>query len=554
MAEPHHLLEVRDLAVEFHTAQGTVHALAGVGYHLDRGETLALLGESGSGKSVSASAIMNILDTPPGYITRGEILFEGKDLLTMSAAERRRINGDRIAIIFQDPLAHLNPVYTVGFQIEEALRAHRSMGRRAAKERAITLLEHVGIPDPARRVDDYPHQFSGGQRQRVMIAMALALRPDVLIADEPTTALDVTVQAQILELLKQLQAETGMGLLLITHDLGVVADVADRVAVMHRGRIVEGGTVREVFKAPSQEYTRRLLAAIPGRGPHEPARAPQTETALLEVHDLCKHFPITAGLMRRDTGEVVRALDGVSFQVGAAETLGIVGESGSGKSTLARTLLRLEEPTSGEARFRGDRIFALEAERLLAFRRAFQVVFQDPFASLNPRMTVFDIISEPWAIHRDVLPRARWRDKAAELLTRVGMEPGHLRRYPHQFSGGQRQRIAIARTLALEPELIICDEAVSALDVSIQAQVIELLKELRDAFGLSYLFIAHDLAVVRDLADRVAVMQRGKIVELGTCEQIFERPQHPYTQALLAASPEPDPDVQAERRRQRAVA
>jgi peptide/nickel transport system ATP-binding protein len=412
----------------------------------------------------------------------------------------------------------------------------------------------VGIPDPARRVDDYPHQFSGGQRQRVMIAMALALRPGVLIADEPTTALDVTVQAQILELLKELQAETGMGLLLITHDLGVVADVADRVAVMHRGRIVEGGTVREVFKAPSQDHTRRLLAAIPGRGPHEPARAPRDEGVLLEVRDLCKHFPITVGMMRRQTGEVVRALDGVSFEVGAAETLGIVGESGSGKSTLARTLLRLEEPTSGEARFHGDRIFTLEAERLLAFRRAFQVVFQDPFASLNPRMTVFDIISEPWAIHRDVLPRARWRDKAAELLTRVGMEPGHLRRYPHQFSGGQRQRIAIARALALEPELIICDEAVSALDVSIQAQVIELLKELRDAFGLSYLFIAHDLAVVRDLADRVAVMQSGKIVELGTCEQIFERPQHPYTQALLAASPEPDPDVQAERRRQRAVA
>ena len=363
MAEPHHLLEVRDLAVEFHTAQGTVHALAGVGYHLDRGETLALLGESGSGKSVSASAIMNILDTPPGYITGGQILLEGRDLLKMSAAERRRINGERIAIIFQDPLAHLNPVYTVGFQIEEALRAHRSMGRRAAKQRAITLLEHVGIPDPARRVDDYPHQFSGGQRQRVMIAMALALRPDVLIADEPTTALDVTVQAQILELLKQLQAETGMGLLLITHDLGVVADVADRVAVMHRGRIVEGGTVREVFKAPSQDYTRRLLAAIPGRGPHEPARAPRDEGVLLEVRDLCKHFPITAGLMRRQTGEVVRALDGVSFEVGAAETLGIVGESGSGKSTLARTLLRLEEPTSGEARFHGDRIFALQTPK-----------------------------------------------------------------------------------------------------------------------------------------------------------------------------------------------
>jgi peptide/nickel transport system ATP-binding protein len=553
MAEPHHLLEVKGLAVEFHTAQGTVHALSGVDYHLDRGETLAILGESGSGKSVSASAIMNILDTPPGYITGGEILLEGKDLLRMSGPQRRRINGERIAMVFQDPLAHLNPVYTVGFQIEEALRTHKSMRAQEAKARAMTLLEHVGIPDPARRIDDYPHQFSGGQRQRVMIAMALALRPDVLIADEPTTALDVTVQAQILELLKQLQAETGMGLLLITHDLGVVADIADRVAVMHQGHIVESGTVRDVFRAPRQAYTRMLLAAVPGRGPYAPARPPRSDAPLLEVLDLCKHFPVTAGLMRRETREVVRALDGVSFEVGASETLGIVGESGSGKSTLARTLLRLEQPTSGEARFHGDRIFALKGERLRAFRRAFQVVFQDPFASLNPRMTVFDIVSEPWAIHKGVLPQARWREKAVELLERVGMEAGHLRRYPHQFSGGQRQRIAIARALALEPEVIICDEAVSALDVSIQAQVIELLKELRDALGLSYLFIAHDLAVVRDLADRVAVMHNGKIVELGVCEQIFEQPQHPYTRALLAASPEPDPDVQAERRRQRSA-
>jgi peptide/nickel transport system ATP-binding protein len=345
-----------------------------------------------------------------------------------------------------------------------------------------------------------------------------------------------------------------MGLLLITHDLGVVADVADRVSVMHQGIIVESGSVREVFREPRQEYTRKLLAATPGRGPHEPARALRSGAPLLEVQDLSKHFPIVAGFLRRHTGEVVRALDGVSFEVRAGETLGIVGESGSGKSTLARTLLRLEEVTLGQARFHGRDIFALEGEELRAFRRECQIVFQDPFASLNPRMTVLDIISEPWAIHTEVLPRARWREKAAELLERVGMEAGHLRRYPHQFSGGQRQRIAIARALALEPALIICDEAVSALDVSIQAQVILLLKELRDALGLAYLFIAHDLAVVRDLADRVAVMQSGRIVELGACNQIFERPRHPYTQALLAASPEPDPDVQAERRRQRAVA
>jgi peptide/nickel transport system ATP-binding protein len=539
-----HLLEVQDLAVEFHTAAGTVHAVNGISWYLERGETLTLVGESGSGKSVSAAAIMNLIDSPPGYVTAGRALFHGTDLFRMSSEERRRINGRAIAMIFQDTLAHLNPVYSVGWQIAETIRAHGEASSRAAKARAAALLERVGIPDAGRRADDYPHQFSGGQRQRVMIAMALALRPDVLIADEPTTALDVTVQAQILALLAELRAETGMGLLLITHDLGVVAEVADRVAVMHDGRIVETGPVREVFHEPRHAYTRRLMAAIPGRqGALRQGDTPVRGEPLLRVQDLAKHYAITTGLMRRRTGEVVRAVDGVSFDLDAGETLGLVGESGSGKSTLARTLLRLEEPTGGSARYRGEDLLALPAAELLRLRRTIQVVFQDPYASLNPRMTVAAIIAEPWSIHKDVLPRSRWSARIAELLEQVGLRPEHARRYPHQFSGGQRQRIAIARALALQPEVIICDEAVSALDVSIQAQVITLLAELRRAFGLAYLFIAHDLPVVRHFADRVMVMHQGRIVEQGPTAQIFERPQHPYTRALLAASPVPDPDA-----------
>ena len=532
-----HLLEIRNLCVEFHTAVGVVKAVRDMSYHLDRGETLAILGESGSGKSVSSSAIMNLIDMPPGRITSGEILLDGVDLLKMPAAERREINGRRVAMIFQDPLSHLNPVYTVGWQIREALTTHGTDAAQAQAE-ALRLVGRVGIPDPAGALDKYPHEFSGGQRQRVMIAMALALRPDILIADEPTTALDVTVQAEVLSLLKELQRETGMAVLIITHDLGVVAEIADRVVVMEKGVLAEAGTVREVYKNPQHPYTKKLIAAAPGKGEmHEPVKGAEP---VLSVRNVRKKY-----------GEFT-ALKGLSFDLLAGETLAVVGESGSGKSTLARILLRLDEPDSGSALWKGRDLFTLSPTELYKLRRDLQMVFQDPTQSLNPRMTVYQLISEAWVIHPDILPKAKWRERVAELLTQVGLGPEHVGRYPHQFSGGQRQRIAIARALALEPQLIICDEAVSALDVSVQAQVIALLDRLRKEMGIAFIFIAHDLPVVRDFADHVMVMQKGEVVELGTVREIFETPRKPYTQALLASGLDPDPDVQAENRAARA--
>ncbi|HCV73293.1 MAG TPA: ABC transporter ATP-binding protein [Agrobacterium sp.] len=527
-----HLLDVRNLSVEFHTAGGVVHAVKDVSYHIDRGETLAILGESGSGKSVSSSAIMNLIDMPPGRISGGQIFLDGKDLLTMPAEARREINGRRIAMIFQDPLSHLNPVYTVGWQIREAMTTH-GMDRAKAEAEARRLVARVGIPDPDGALKKYPHEFSGGQRQRVMIAMALALRPDLLIADEPTTALDVTVQAEVLALLKELQRETGMAVLIITHDLGVVAEIADRVVVMEKGVLVEAGTVREVDRNPKHPYTRKLISAAPGRGEmHEPNA---TGEPLLRVRDVRKRYG------------AFEALKGVSFDLMAGETIAVVGESGSGKSTLARILLRLDEPDAGSAEWNGRDLFKLSPAELFALRRDLQMVFQDPTQSLNPRMTVFQLVSEAWVIHPDILPKAKWRERVAELLHQVGLSPEHMRRYPHQFSGGQRQRIAIARALALEPKLIICDEAVSALDVSVQAQVVALLDKLRREMGLSFIFIAHDLPVVRDFADHVMVMQRGEVVEFGTVRQVFEAPREAYTRALLSASLDPDPDMQSVR-------
>ncbi|MBP1806325.1 ABC transporter ATP-binding protein [Rubellimicrobium aerolatum] len=530
---PDHLLEVRDLSVEFHTAGGVVKAVRGVSWHVDRGETLAILGESGSGKSVSTAAILDLIDMPPGRITSGEILFDGRDLLRLGAAARRDINGRRIAMIFQDPLSHLNPVYPVGWQIVETMTAHGLPGARARAE-ALRLVTRVGLPDPAGALRKYPHEFSGGQRQRLMIAMALAMKPDVLIADEPTTALDVTVQAEVLLLLKELQQETGMGVVIITHDLGVVAEIADRVVVMNAGEIVESGPAREVYHDPRHPYTRKLIGAAPGKGEMHPPLA--RAEPVLSVRNVRKAYG------------TFTALDGVSLDLMPGETLAVVGESGSGKSTLARVLLRLDEPDSGEALWKGRDLFRLSPAELFALRRDLQMVFQDPTQSLNPRMTVAQLISEAWAIHPRILPRDRWRARVAELLAQVGLRPEHANRYPHQFSGGQRQRIAIARALALEPELIICDEAVSALDVSVQAQVIDLLDRLRREMGIAFIFIAHDLPVVRDFADHVMVMQRGRVVEHGTVRQVFDSPREPYTRALLAAGLDPDPDVQAARR------
>ncbi|WP_136685361.1 ABC transporter ATP-binding protein [Falsirhodobacter xinxiangensis] len=532
-----HLLEVRDLSVEFHTAAGTVKAVQGVTWHLDRGETLAILGESGSGKSVSASAVMNLIDMPPGKITSGQILLDGKDMLKMTAEQRRQINGKRIAMIFQDPLAHLNPVYTVGWQIAEIMTTHGT-AKAEAQSRALALLKRVGLPEPEVAMGKYPHQFSGGQRQRLMIAMAMACKPDILIADEPTTALDVTVQAQILALMEELQHETGMGLLLITHDLGVVAEIADRVVVMNGGRIVEEGGAAEVYRNPKHPYTKKLIDAAPGKGamPEERDRSAQP---LLQVENLQLSYG------------AFKALKGASFNIMPGETVAVVGESGSGKSTLARAILRLEEPDGGRALYNGKDLVTMGARELYGLRRDIQMVFQDPTQSLNPRMTVFQLISEAWVIHPDILPRAQWKERVGELLVKVGLSREMAQRYPHQFSGGQRQRIAIARALAMEPKLIICDEAVSALDVSIQAQVIALLEGLRREFDLSYLFIAHDLPVVKDFADRVIVMKSGQIVEEGPVRQVFENPAQPYTRALLAASLDPDPEVQARRRAER---
>lgn len=527
------LLEVRNLSVDFHTSHGTVHAVRDVSWHLERGETLAILGESGSGKSVSASAILNLIDMPPGEITSGQIVFESRDLLTMLPEERRQLNGHRIAMIFQDPLSHLNPVYSIGFQIAEAMTAH-GVNKGQTRARTIELLKRVGIPNADTKVDAYPHQFSGGQRQRVMIAMALALKPDILIADEPTTALDVTVQAEILALLEELQTETGMGLLLITHDLGVVAEVADRVVVMNSGEIVETGSASDVYHNPQHPYTQQLIAAIPGNG-QMAGQLAQT-TPMLEIKGLSKHY-----------GAFI-ALEDANLTILPAESVAIVGESGSGKSTLAKTILRLEDATAGEALFEGRDLVKMAPKELFKMRRDVQMVFQDPTQSLNPRMSIYDIISEAFVIHPEILDKQHWKARVCELLEQVGLKADHMYRHPHQFSGGQRQRIAIARALALEPKLIVCDEAVSALDVSIQAQVLALLTRLQNELGLSYLFIAHDLLLVRDFAHRVIVMQNGKIIEQGPVGQIFDAPREPYTRNLIAASLSPDPTIQAARR------
>jgi peptide/nickel transport system ATP-binding protein len=534
------LFSVRDLSVSFATEGGPLQAVDGVSFDLAPGEVLAIVGESGSGKSVTAQTILGLTRSPNARI-EGSAWLRGEELLAASEAQLQGVRGERIAMVFQDPMTSLNPVYRVGDQVVEAIRAHREgIDGDAARQLAIEMLDAVGIPQPERRIDDYPHQFSGGMRQRAMIAMALALDPDVLIADEPTTALDVTIQAQILELLGRLNRERNLATILITHDLGVVAEVADRVLVMHEGRIVERGSVDEVFYSPKDPYTRKLLGAVLRLDQAPPLRPGREGAPVLEVADLVKHYPVKRGLLFGREVDRVRAVDGVSLTVDRGETLGLVGESGSGKSTLCRAVLQLVKPTSGSILFEGREIAGFSRRQMRPLRPTMQMVFQDPYASLNPRKRVGQIVGEPLRVQK-AASGAELRRRVQELLERVGLSPEHYNRFPHEFSGGQRQRIGIARALAPQPRLIVADEPVSALDVSIRAQIVDLLADLQRELGLAYLFVAHDIGVVRHVSDRIAVMHDGKIVEEGPADRVCEQPSHPYTRTLLAAVPIPDP-------------
>ena len=524
------LLEVKDLSVDFGTGEKAVHAVRGVSFDIKRGETVALVGESGSGKSVTALSVLQLLPYPSASHPTGSIRFQGQELVGASTRELLSVRGNRISMIFQEPMTSLNPLHTIERQVNEVLILHKGLSREAARKRTLELLEQVGIPEAAKRLDAYPHQLSGGQRQRVMIAMALANEPDLLIADEPTTALDVTIQAQILKLLKSLQARYGMALLFITHDLGIVRKMADRVCVMTQGRIVEQGPVAEVFDRPQHSYTQHLLSAEPkGR----PAAADPAAPEILRLDELKVHFPIRRGLMRRTVGHV-KAVDGVSIALREGHTIGLVGESGSGKTTLGLALLKLER-SQGGIRFDGRDLQGMSQRELRPLRREMQIVFQDPFSSLSPRMSVGEIIGEGLEVHRIGTPAER-ATMIEQVLREVGLDPASRDRYPHEFSGGQRQRISIARALVLKPRLIVLDEPTSALDMSVQAQIVDLLRDLQQKYKLAYLFISHDLKVVRALADEVVVLRHGKVVERGPASQIFEAPQTPYTQALIAAA------------------
>ncbi len=618
------LLEVEDLHVHFVTTRGVVRAVEGISYQVRPGETVALVGESGCGKSVSSLAIMRLLARPAGRVVAGRILFQGRNLLDLTEDQMRKIRGRDIAMIFQEPMTSLNPVLTIGFQIMEPLLIHLNMTEAAARARAVELLKMVGIPDPERRLDQYPHQFSGGMRQRVMIAIALSCNPRLIIADEPTTALDVTIQAQILKLMKDLSRDLNIAMVIITHNLGIVARYANRVNVMYAARIAEQGTAADVFAKPLHPYTAGLLRSVPRldqpRGlkletidglppnlldaqpgcrfaPRCPAQQPACIQAppplieaephhhsacvraqelsrvgpaglglqsanprppapkqldlsqpVLRAHELRTYFEVGAGvqLFKHRRAEV-RAVDGLSFEVYRGETLGLVGESGCGKTTVGRTLLRLEQATSGEIEFEGANVTRAQGQQLKDYRRKIQVIFQDPYSSLNPRMTIGQIIAEPMRVYRMVPDAASARAKVTELLTQVGLFEYMAERYPHELSGGQRQRVGIARALAMQPSFIVCDEPVSALDVSIQAQIINLLEELQQKYRLTLLFIAHDLAVVRHISDRVIVMYLGKVMEIADRDALYADPLHPYTRALLDAVPIPDPRLEAKR-------
>jgi peptide/nickel transport system ATP-binding protein len=612
------VLEIEDLHVQFVTSHGTVRAVEGVSYKVLPGEMVAIVGESGSGKSVSALTVMRLLPPNTSRVTKGSVRFQGRELLTLSDEEMRQIRGRDVAMIFQEPMTSLNPVLTIGLQIKEPLLIHLGMSEEQANARAIELLTLVGITDPASRLSQYPHQLSGGMRQRVMIAIGLACNPRLLIADEPTTALDVTIQAQILELMKDLSRRLGIAVIIITHNLGIVARYADRVNVMYAARIVESGSAGQVFGRPWHPYTRGLLGAVPrldqpragrlatiegappnllappegcrfrprcayasdacqatpeerqgdhghrivchraeeidtlagaGRTRGHEAKAASTAAdgkPVLDIKHVKKFFEVGGGLFKAH--KLVRAVNDVTIDVKPGETLGLVGESGCGKSTLGRLVLRLEDPTEGAILFEGADIARASKDELIAIRKKMQVIFQDPYSSLNPRMTVGQIIAEPMHVHK-LKPKEQIEPRVAELLQLVGLYPYMALRYPHELSGGQRQRVGIARALAVEPRVIVCDEAVSALDVSIQGQVINLLEDLQQKLGLTYLFIAHDLAVVRHISTKVAVMYLGRIVEYAEADELFAHPQHPYTQALLAAAPVPDPEIERSRPR-----
>ena len=559
------IIKVENLSVEFKTDDGIIKAIKNISFALPKGKTVGLVGESGSGKSVSSLAIMRLIASPPGKISSGKIFYQDQDLLTLPESEMRKVRGNKISMIFQEPMTSLNPVFTVGEQIAETLILHQKLNKEQAKVKTLELLEQVGIPDPEKRITAYPHEMSGGQRQRVMIAMAIACEPDVLIADEPTTALDVTIQKQILDLLASLQKKYGMSILFITHDLGVIGDIADEVLVMYRGDIVERGTKEAIFKNPQHPYTKGLIACRPtlDKNPHrlptvsdfmtddgrtklfdvsklnsEKVRRTIDEKnpVLLEIKNVKKFFPLEKGVFG-GVKSWVKAVDDVSLKVYKGRTLGLVGESGCGKTTLGRTVLRLLEPTAGEIFYKGTDVTKFSKSELRDWRRKVQIIFQDPYASLNPRMTIGSTLMEPLIIHGLGGNKSERQERASTLLERVGLERGMLNRYPHEFSGGQRQRICIARALAVEPEFIVCDESVSALDVSVQAQILNLLLDLQEDFNLSYIFISHDLAVVKYISDEVAVMNKGVVVELANAVDIYKNPKDEYTKKLLSAIP-----------------
>ena len=530
------LLKVENLKIHFHTRYGITRAVDGINFDLEQGKTLGIVGESGSGKSVACLSLLGLLPTPPARIEDGTALFDGIDLLHTSETEMRRIRGNRISMIFQDPMTSLNPYLTIETQLLEPLKIHMNLSRKTARDRAITMLEEVGIPDPRQRLKSYPHEFSGGMRQRVMIAMALSTEPDIIIADEPTTALDVTIQAQILELIKSLQKKYGIATIFVTHDLGLISGIADYMLVMHDGAAVEQGHPDDIFQHTKHPYTKKLIQSIPhtGKTSGPPVDYATSDRPYLKIEKVKVAFPSYTGGLFSGKRQEFTAVDEVSLALRKSEILGLVGESGSGKSTLARSIVRLVNVSSGNITLENRILTELEGNELNAARPEFQMIFQDPYASLNPRMTVYDCLAEALRRRRKI-SRDTLLAEVLRLMQDVSLLPDHIRKYPHEFSGGQRQRIAIARALALQPKLIIADEPVSALDVTVQAQILDLLLNINKKYHTSMIFISHDLSVIRYIADRTAVMYQGKLVELGDTETVFNHPKHPYTKTLLSA-------------------